>query len=156
MSAEDVFALLEPIRERHGLPGLAAASIAAGEILDAGACGLRRIDGKDRVALEDQWNLGSCTKSMTSSLAAIFVARGTLKWDTTVADIFPKMKMDAGWRGVTLEHLLTHRSGAQGTPPLGIWMAAQGRIGTPTEQRMKFVNGLLQTAPEQAPGEKFV
>ena len=154
--AENVSALLEPIRERHGLPALAAASIAAGEILDAGACGLRKIDGTERVTLEDKWHLGSCTKSMTSSLAAMLVARGVMKWDTTVADIFPKMEMDAAWRGVTLEHLLAHRAGAPATPPLKLWMAAAGRAGTPVEQRMKFVGGLLQTAPEQSPGTKFV
>ena len=154
-SAEEVSALLDPIRERHGLPALAAASIAAGEILDAGACGLRKMDGTERVTLEDQWHLGSCTKSMTSSLAAMLVARGVLKWETTVADIFPKMEMDAAWRGVTLEHLLTHRAGAPATPPLQLWMAAQGRAGTPVEQRRKFVGGLLQTAPEQAAGTKF-
>ena len=156
VSAEDVSAFLEPIRERHGLPGLAAATIAAGEILDAGACGLRRIDGTERVTLEDKWHLGSCTKSMTSSLAALLVGRGVMKWETTVADIFPKMEMDAGWRGVTLEHLLAHRSGAPAEAPLKLWLAAAGRAGSPMEQRMKFVGGLLQTAPEQAPGTKSV
>ena len=156
LAAEDVSALLEPIRERHGLPGLAAATISAGEILDAGACGVRKSDGKDRVTLEDKWHLGSNTKSMTSSLAAMLVARGVMKWETTVADIFPKLKMDAGWRGVTLEHLLTHRSGAPTEAPLKPWLEAAGRAGTPMEQRMKFVTGLLQTAPEQPPGTKFV
>jgi hypothetical protein len=51
--AADVSEELEPIRERNGLPALAAASISAGEVLDAGACGLRRADGTERVSLDD-------------------------------------------------------------------------------------------------------
>lgn len=155
-AAADVSGELEPIRERNGLPALAAASISAGELLDAGACGLRRSDGTERVTLDDKWHLGSCTKSMTASLAAMLVESGVLKWDTTVADALPKMKMDAAWRGVTLEQLFAHRAGAPQEPPPALWLAAQGRAGTPTEQRSAFVAGLLKTPPESPAGTKFV
>jgi len=153
--AADVSELLEPIRERYGLPGLAAASIAAGEILDAGACGLRRADGKERVTLDDKWHLGSCTKSMTASLAAMLAERGALKWETTLADVFSKLEMDAAWREVKLEQLLAHRAGAPANPPPALLIAAGMRAGTPTAQRTAFVRGLLQTPPDPAPGTKF-
>ena len=156
-AAEDVADLLEPIREKHGLPAIAAASIAGGKLLDAGACGLRRVGGTERVTLDDKWHLGSCTKSMTSTVAAMLVERGTLQWTTTVADVFPKMDaMNTAWRGVTLEQLLSHRAGAPHDPPPQLWAQAWKRQGTPTEQRMEFVRGLLQTPPDPAPGTKFV
>jgi CubicO group peptidase (beta-lactamase class C family) len=154
--AADVAEQLEPVRERHGLPALAAASIAGGEILDAGVCGLRKADGKERVTLDDKWHIGSCTKSMTSTLAAMLVERGVFKWETTVADALPKVEMDAAWRGVTLEELLAHRAGAPHEPPAALWLAAQGRAGTATEQRSAFVAGLLKTPPESPAGTKFV
>jgi CubicO group peptidase (beta-lactamase class C family) len=156
VTAADVSEQLEPIRARHGLPALAAASVAGGEILDAGACGVRKMDGTERVTLDDKWHLGSCTKSMTSSLAAMLVERGVLKWGTTLADVFPKMEMDTAWRDVTLEQLLTHRAGAPHDAPPLLWAQACLRQGTPTDQRMAFVRGLVRTAPEATPGTKFV
>lgn len=155
-AAEDVSALLEPIRVKHSLPALAAASISAGEILDAGACGLRRADGTARVTLDDKWHLGSCTKSMTASVAAMLVERGTLKWDTTLADAFPKMAMDAAWRSVRLELLLAHRAGAPHDLPLPLMVRAKMDQGPLTVQRMELVRALLQTAPDPAPGTKHV
>ena len=157
VAAEDVAALLDPIREQHGLPALAAASIVGGKMLDAGACGLRRIGGTERATLDDQWHLGSCTKSMTSSVAAMLVERGTLRWDATAGEIFPKMEtMNAAWRSVTLEQLLSHRAGAPHEPPPPLWAQAWMRRGSPREQRMEFVRGLLQTPPDPPAGTKFV
>jgi len=155
-AAEDVSALLDPIRGKHSLPALAAASISAGEILDAGACGLRRADGTARVTPDDKWHLGSCTKSMTASVAAMLVERGTLKWDTTLADAFPKMEMDAAWRGVSLELLLAHRAGAPHVLPLPLMMRAKMDQGPLTGQRIALVRALLKTAPDPAPGTKHV
>jgi CubicO group peptidase (beta-lactamase class C family) len=113
------------------------------------------VGGIERVTLDDKWHLGSCTKSMTATLAAILVERGTLKWGTTVAEALPKMEMDAGWRGVTLEQLLAHRAGAPHDPPPSVWKAAQRRLGSPTQQRRDFVRALLAAPPEAAAGEKF-
>jgi CubicO group peptidase (beta-lactamase class C family) len=155
-TAADVAEQLEPIRARHGLPALAAASFAADVIVDAGVCGIRRVDGSERVTLEDKWHLGSCTKSMTSSLAAVLVGRGVLKWETTVAEVFPGMEMDAAWRAVTLEQLLSHRAGAPHDPPPDLWLVAQMQAGKPMEQRMAFVRGLLRTPPDPLPGKQFV
>jgi CubicO group peptidase (beta-lactamase class C family) len=41
------------------------------------------------VTLDDRWHLGSCTKSMTASLAAMLIEDGLLRWDTTVGEILP-------------------------------------------------------------------
>ena len=153
--AEDVSALLDPLREKHGLPALAAASVVAGEIRDAGAAGLRRNGGVERVTIEDKWHLGSCTKSMTASLAAMLVEEGKLRWDTTVEGAL-NGDMHEAWRGVTLEQLLSHRAGAPHHPPVALWIATRMQAGTPTEQRAAFVSGLLRTPPDPMPGTKFV
>lgn len=155
-AAADVSGELDPIRERHSLPALAAASISRGEILDAGACGLRRADGTARVKLDDKWHLGSITKSMTSSLAAMLVERGTLKWETTLADVFPKMEMDAAWRSVRLDQLLAHRAGAPHVMPLPLMLRGRANEGPLPAQRLEFARSLLQNAPDPAPGTKFV
>jgi CubicO group peptidase (beta-lactamase class C family) len=152
----DVSELLEPIRQRHGLPALAAAAMADGRLLSAGATGVRRLGGAERVTVDDKWHLGSCTKSMTATLAALLVEKGRLKWDTTVGDAFPDLAMNEAWRGVTLELLLGHRAGAPPKPPGALWAGAWKRNGSAVSQRMEFVSGLLTLAPDPPPKSRFV
>jgi CubicO group peptidase (beta-lactamase class C family) len=39
--------------------------------------------------MEDRFHLGSDTKAFTSLLASQFVEEGKLRWDSTLAEIFP-------------------------------------------------------------------
>src|SRR5262245_60696499 len=78
--SNDVTAALEIIREKRKVPALAAAAMKDGKLVAIGATGLRRLGGKERVTVEDKWHIGSCTKSMTASVAARLVERGLLKW----------------------------------------------------------------------------
>jgi CubicO group peptidase (beta-lactamase class C family) len=50
---------------------------------------------------------------MTALLAAMLVEEGKLRWNSTVAEVFPELvdKMDHRLRRVTLEQLLSHTSG---------------------------------------------
>jgi len=56
---------------------------------------------------------------MTATLAAMFIEEGKLRWDTTIAEVFPELKgkMDKRYEEVTVEQLLTHRGGVPGKPP---------------------------------------
>ena len=112
--AEDVSALLEPIRQKHALPALAAAAVLDGKIVAIGATGMRQMGGTKPVTVEDKWHLGSCTKSMTASLAAMLVDEGKIGWQSTVGGVLGKQvkDMDSKWAPVTLELLLGHRAGA--------------------------------------------
>src|SRR4051812_6907251 len=85
-------AVLENLRRRHRLPALAAASVENGEIVEIGATGFRKFGEDEQVTNDDQWHLGSCTKSMTSTLAAILVEQGKISWTTTIADVFPELR----------------------------------------------------------------
>ena len=108
---------LETIRDRHHLPALAAIAMIDGKIESLSAVGVRKVGAPVKVTVDDCWQIGSDTKSMTATLAAIFVEKGWVKWETTVGEVFPEMEMKPAWRGVTLEQLLTHRSGAPGDAP---------------------------------------
>jgi len=50
---------------------------------------------------------------MASLLAATYVEEGKLRWESTMADVFPELaeKMDSGLRRVTLVQFLSHTSG---------------------------------------------
>ena len=105
--------ILTPYLARYDLPALAAAVVQDGKIVARGAVGTRRAGAAIPVTIEDRFHLGSDTKAMTALLAAMLVEENKLRWDSTVAEVFPEFAatMTPVLRGVTLEQLLSHTSG---------------------------------------------
>jgi CubicO group peptidase (beta-lactamase class C family) len=95
---------------------------------------------------------------MTATLAAIMIDEGKLRWDTTIAEVFPELKgrMDKQYEAVTVEQLLHHRGGVPGDPPPAAWERAWKEIGTPTQQRREFIEAVLAQPPAAAPGTKMI
>ncbi len=149
---------MEEIRAKHNLPALAAIVVIDGEVRYLDAVGVRKLGSPEKVTPEDEWHIGSCTKSMTATLAAMFVEKGMIDWDTTLVNVFSdwREQMNPAWRDVTLAQLLEHRSGAPHEAPRDLWAEAWKKIGTPMEQRREFVHGLLSRPPEVPPGSKFI
>ncbi len=146
---------LETIRQQNAVPGLAAAAVREGEIVEIATCGVRKFGDPTAVGLEDAWHIGSLTKSMTASLAAMMVEEGKVKWTTTIGEILTGEKMLPAWRAVTLEQLLTHRGGVPGAPPPAAWKRAFERHGSAVEQRREFVRAILAEPPASEPGSTF-
>ncbi|MBW7906775.1 MAG: beta-lactamase family protein [Phycisphaerae bacterium] len=151
--------LLTPIREKHGVPALAAAIVTADGISAAGAVGRRRADADTGVRLGDRFHIGSCTKAMTAALAAILVERGMLRWDSTLAEVFPERaaQMHADYRGATLEQLLSHVAGIpQDLSADGLWAQLWTHRGTPLEQRLALLDGVTRRPPLSRPGTAYL
>jgi CubicO group peptidase (beta-lactamase class C family) len=157
-SAGDTTQTLEGIRKMHDLPALAVVVVKDGQICDRAAVGLRKQGDPTPVTTNDLFHIGSCTKSMTATLTAILIEDGKLRWDTTIADVFPELKgrMDKQYEAVTVEQLLTHRGGVPGKPPDAAWKRAWEQQGTPTQQRREFIEAVLVQPPEAAPGTKMI
>jgi len=159
VAVRDVSALIEPVLEKHDLPGMAAAVVADGRIVAIGAAGVRRRGGPERVTTDDRFHVGSCTKAMTATLCAILVQEGKLTWDTTPEQVFPDLRegFRPEFRKVTLRQLLTHRSGTpKDLDRGGLWGRLRRFDGEPTEVRRLLVQRVLGQAPECEPGTKFV
>src|ERR1044071_8169839 len=62
--------------------GMAAAVLRGERIIAQGVAGVRKRGSAEHIALDDQFHLGSCTKAMTATLAAMLVEEGKLKWTT--------------------------------------------------------------------------
>jgi CubicO group peptidase (beta-lactamase class C family) len=94
---------------------------------------------------------------MTATLLATLVEQGKLRWDSTIAEVFPEesRNWNAAWHSVTLEQLLAHRSGLPAEFPRDLWARCWKREGTPTQQRMMLADGLLRDPPKHKAGEKF-
>jgi len=114
---------LEAIRKKYDLPALAVVATKDGQICNRAAVGIRKWGDPTPVTTNDVFHIGSCTKSMTATLTAMLIDDGKLRWDTTIAEVFPELKgqMDRRYESVTVEKLLRHRGGVPGNPPDAAW-----------------------------------
>ncbi len=157
--AKDVSALLAPILQKHDVPGMAVAVIRKGQTVAIGAAGVRTRGKPDKVAAADRFHIGSDTKAMTALLCGILVDEGKLKWDRTLGETFPELKksMHPQYQAVTLQQLLTQRSGAPGALEKdALWGKLYQHKGTPTSARRLLLQGVTSQAPEAPPGQKFI
>lgn len=158
-ATDDLTPRLQPIRERAGLPAMAAVVVHGDQVVALGADGLRRAGGAEKVTVNDRWHIGSNTKSMTATLCAMLVEEGKLTWDTTIGDVFPELKdqMHPRWRTVTLEQLLTNRGGMPHdiTKEL-LWAKLWQFAGTPEQARGLLLRGVTVREPEAEPGTKYI
>jgi len=157
-ASADSALVLEAIRKQHDLPALAVVVVKDGKVCDRAAVGVRKLGESTPVTTNDVWHIGSCTKSMTATLGAMLIEAGKLRWDSTIVEVLPELKgkIDLPYESVTVEQLLTHRGGIAGSPPAAAWRQAWQERGTPTEQRMEFIQAVLREPPKAAPGTKTV
>ena len=164
---DDLSEILSKVRNEANLPAIAAAAMKDGKLLALGAVGVRKVGDPTPLTSADKFHIGSCTKAMTATLAAMFVERGKLRWTDTLADIFPERaaKMDPDYRRVTLEMLLNHRAGTPANADLGLLFPDVLRRLFRLEyshpdyplapQRLAFMEAVLAKPPETKPGTTF-
>lgn len=150
---DDISPTLETLRIRNQVPSLAAAAVVRDEIVAAGASGLRRRGADARVTLADAYHLGSCTKSMTATLAAVLVREGRIGWRTKVSEVFNEIEIHPGFRNATLRQLLSNTGGCPEAVPRGLWSRLWENRGSASDQRVQLVRGILREAPAYPPGD---
>jgi len=146
--------LLEPIRDKYKLPGLAGA-IVTGKGLEAiGATGVRKAGTPVSVTINDEWHLGSDTKAMTATIIASLIENGRLRWDSSIGQIFPHLagEMNPQMREVTVLHLLSHRAGL---PPDVLWGQFSASGQSLREQRLGVVKLVGGMQPASPPGSTY-
>ena len=106
-------AMLKTQAEAAKFPALAAAVVVGGKMMAIGTAGTRRAGTATPVLRDDRFHLGSDTKAMTAVIAAMYIEEGTLRWDSTLAQVFPELAatMDAQVKTITVAQLLSHTSG---------------------------------------------
>ncbi|EMI18634.1 beta-lactamase [Rhodopirellula maiorica SM1] len=153
-------ALLEPVRQKYGIPALAAAVVQGNQIVGVGAVGVRQMDSAEEVTVADKFHHGSISKPMTSMLLGMLVDRGKLNWNTTVAQAFPELidKIRPEYVNATLEHFLLHRSGLPSDRRQSPELSAAIREvkGNIVEQRKEMVEIVLKQPPVAPLGAQHV
>ncbi len=106
-------ATLDPIRMKYALPALAAAVVKDGKLVAVGAVGVRVAGTNMAVTVDDRFHLGSDTKAMTATLAAMMVEEGKLRWNSTIGEVLGAdlSNLKPKFAAITLKELLSHTSG---------------------------------------------
>lgn len=162
LQPKDISPQLATLVEKHQVPALCAVVIEGDKIVIEGVAGIRAKDQPEKATIDDLWHLGSCTKAMTATLAAIEVEQGRLAWDSKLLDTFPKLKqlpedqVKPAWSAVTLSQLCTNSSGVPGDLSAdGLWSKLWNTNETPAEARRMLLAGILKNEPRFEPGTAF-
>jgi CubicO group peptidase (beta-lactamase class C family) len=151
--------LLTPYLGRYDLPALAAAVVQDGKVIACGAVGTRRVGTAIPVTINDRFHLGSDTKAMTALLAAMLVEENKLRWNSTVAEVFPELSatMTPGLRKVTLEQLLSHTSGipSDNQAVFNLVTKSMSQEGNLDEMRLWLVRQWSKQPLATKPGTNF-
>ena len=133
--------ILQPILEKNKIPAMAALVIANGKVVGQGAVGVRKFGDPTPVTIDDEWVIGSCSKAFTTTMIAMLVEQGKLKWDTTMADVYPEYKdqMLPKYRDVTIMQLLCHHAGMRGNNNLNNFPP-----GTTDDYWLKLTTPIIQ------------
>lgn len=153
----DPASIVEAVRAKHNLPALIVATVSGSCLELSAAAGVRSNATREGFSLNDRVHLGSCTKAITATLAALLVHDGTLKWDSTVGAVLGPScaSMDASWRDVTLEELLRHAGGAPANAPREAWAQAWKCNDASRACRRAFIESIV-SQPIAQPRGKFV
>ena len=162
LDSQSLAAVLEEIRAKHDVPALAAAIVTDSGPVLVEVAGVRKRGDRTKAEKNDMFHLGSCTKAFTGWLAGWAVEKGTLRWDSTLAEIFPRQsrKWPDKHKQITFEQLVTHRSGMEGDLPLSLdhWpRQSKPRVsGRETKkQRQQLVEALGEKPLQTEPGTTF-
>lgn len=150
--------LAQMVRDQSGLPGIALAVVHDGRIVDAAVAGSTSLENGRPLTLDDSFEWGSLTKSVTGTVIARLIADGVLSPNTTIAESFPDLAMREGYRTVTLAQLMRHEAGMPAYTQLSPAIAQRIRSygGSDADKREAFVADVLQEEPAGPPGAQFL
>jgi CubicO group peptidase (beta-lactamase class C family) len=125
-----------------------------GKIIYEKAIGWADYLHRDSLKINSVFELASITKTFTSTAVMMLVENGKLKLDQDVKEFFPDFPYD----GITVELLLTHRSGMMNYVYFidDLWKAQKKnqRIGVSNQEVMKQI-AEHKPAPYMKPDRKF-
>src|SRR5436305_142237 len=82
---------LAAIVAKHHLPGMVAGIVEGERMTWVGAAGVRKMGSPELMTPDDEIHLGSDTKAMTGVLIGQLVEEKKLTWETTLAEVYPKV-----------------------------------------------------------------
>lgn len=158
-SGDPLVAVVQAARSDFQLPGLAACVFTSERIVGTVFQGVRCLGADAAIEVDDAFNLASCGKALTATVAAAAVGDGKVAWDTTLGEALADVEMHPAYRGVTLAQLLRHRAGlaplTDDETPL-FEACVRAAPADPSAARRRLAELVLAEPPVSPPGEEVV
>lgn len=109
----DLDRFVEAVRQHYRVPGVAVAVVHGGQAVHIAAYGRRSLNIDAATDIDTAFAIGSCSKAVTSAVAAAMVDDGKLGWDDRVRTYLPDFQLHDPWISdhVTIRDLLANRTG---------------------------------------------
>src|SRR5262249_21279735 len=106
-------AYIDSVRQAFAIPGMAVGVVKDDSLVFARGFGVRELGRPTPVDERTLFQIGSNTKSFTSTAAAMLVDDGKLKWSDRVTNWLPGFQLFDPYatRELTVRDVLSHRSG---------------------------------------------
>jgi CubicO group peptidase (beta-lactamase class C family) len=127
----------------RGVPAVAVAIVADGEILLARGYGIADIVSGRQATVTTPFNIASVTKPFTAAVVQMLAAEGRFRLDDPVHVHLP---MPSVYRGITIRQLLTHTSGIA---------RDLRRDNEDDPDADEYRRRLAESTPSAPPGERF-
>ena len=156
--SKEMATTLAEICRKHDVPAMSAAVVNSKGLVQSQCFGVRKRGTSDKVELSDRFPIGSNTKSMTATLAAVLVDAGKIEWETTIGEVWPKATdkdIHPELRKITLDQLLSHQGGVPGNISdlsKEAWAKHFEEKQSPTLERKAMLKLALSKAPSQPLG----
>ncbi|MFZ6874992.1 serine hydrolase domain-containing protein [Undibacterium sp. Di27W] len=158
LSGEPLRVEVERFRSSNNLPGLSV-TIVNQDKVESVVTGTRQVNGSQSLQSADLFQFGSLTKAATAIMIARLVEQKKMRWDSTIAEIFPdwRTQIRPEYLTVTVEQLLRHRSGLpREVNDSTVAKALPLLTGDLLADRRSIASLILQDAPEYTPNSKMV
>jgi CubicO group peptidase (beta-lactamase class C family) len=144
---------IEEVVEAYNIPAVHAVIYERDETSYQKVQGLRSIDAKAAVTVEDRFYLGHQSKILTSVLMAQLIDQKVINWESTLGELIGKdFNVNPQLRQITVEMLLAQRSGITAIEKLKVWPTL-GKYST-RRGRELLVQSALSYNPEFTPGTR--
>ncbi len=106
--------------QRLHIPGLSFAIVRDGRITRAQGYGFANLEQKTPAHRQTVYEIGSNTKQFTAAAIMMLVEEDKVHLDDPLTKYFPEAPQ--AWRGITIQHLLSHTSGIQNHVAVPHWL----------------------------------
>jgi len=158
LSGEALRAEVERFRSSNNFPAVSVTIVNQDKVENV-VTGNREVNTNKSVQSTDLFQLGSLTKAATATMIGRLVEQKKIRWDSTIAEIFPawRTQIRPEYVNVTVEQLLHHRSGLpREINDSTILKALPLLTGDLVADRRALAVLILQDAPEYPPNSKLV
>ncbi|KAI0860086.1 beta-lactamase/transpeptidase-like protein [Xylaria cubensis] len=114
--------LLEQLLDITATPGISVGVLHHGEVIHTANYGYRDVERQLTPNADTSWLICSMTKAFTSSMIGMLIEEGLLSFEMQLQEILPEFQRRDAQANITLEDLMSHRTGL--APMDNLWFSS--------------------------------